>query len=378
MLNLSVKKIILSASLSTLFFSNISFSNEELSGLSLNLSQQSSMGLQTALAKQTDVVPSAIYPAQAIIPLQTRRSLSSPLSGKIVQLNYVHGPIEKGQVIAEIESPDLLKIQEDFLATLSDLDISQQNLNRAQQLNQSGVSSTKQLQQANSAVKKLFFKKVQLKENLLLIGMAQNSIENLLSSHKLQPANLQIKSPVDGQLFDLEVRLGERVAQNQTIISLGETNPIILVVRVPVESSNVIQEGQKVKLVSNDKIGVIKHIDMMVDPMTQSVDIHISVQNDDKKLRAGQLFKVRFLAQTTQPVYQISANAISQYDGKTVIFAQQNKDLIQALPIKVVNITDKQLYFIPEIKPSSPLNIYIKGSTAIKLVMDAANDTDSE
>ena len=48
------------------------------------------------------------------------------------------------------------------------------------------------------------------------------------------------------------------------------------------------------------------------------------------------------------------------------------------LPIRVVNITDKQLYFIPESKQSSPPNIYIKGSTAIKSAMDAANDSDSE
>ena len=385
MFYLNTRTLILSGCLMMGGFSQLSLANDlankSLKGLTLNSAQQSAMGMQAELAKQTDLVPSAIYPAQATIPLQTMRSLSSPLSGQIIKLNYVHGPIQKGQVIAEIESPDLLKIQESFLATLSDLQISQQNLNRVRQLNKSGVSSTKKLQQALSEVKKLSLKKMQFENNLMLIGMAESAIQNLQSTHKLQPANLDIKSPIDGQLFDLEVRLGERVAQNQTIISLGETNPIILVVRVPVETANDMQEGQKVEVVANAKIGEVKHIDPMVDPMTQSVDIHITVQNDDYKLRPGQLFKVRFLTEQKATTYQISANAISQYKGKTVVFLQQNvqqKEIIQALPIQVVNITNKQLYFIPETKQSSPLNIYIKGSTAIKSAMDAANDSDSE
>ncbi len=382
MLNVNSRTLILSACLMMTGISQLSLANESLSGLTLTASQQSAMGMMTDLAKQVDLVPSAIYPAQAALPLQTIRSLSSPLSGQIIKLNYVHGPIEKDQVIAEIESPELLKMQESFLATLSDLTISQQNLNRARQLNKSGVSSTKNLQQALSQVKKLTLKKAQVENNLRLIGMAEAAIDNLQTTHKLQPANLDIKSPIDGQLFDLQVRLGERVDKNQTLISLGETNPIILVVRVPVETANEIEEGQKVEVVSIDKTGMVKHIDMMVDPMTQSVDIHITVQNDDHRLRSGQLFKVRFLTEKKAATYQISANAISQYHGKTVVFSLQHqgqqKETIQALPIQVVNITNKQLYFIPETKQSSPLNIFVKGSTAIKAAMDAANDSDSE
>lgn len=385
MFHLNTRTLILSGCLLMSGFSQLSLANDlagksadaSVKGLTLTTAQQSAMGMQMELAKQTDLVPSAIYPAQATIPLQTMRSLSSPLSGQIIKLNYVHGPIQKGQVIAEIESPDLLKIQESFLATLSDLQISRQNLNRVRQLNKSGVSSTKKLQQALSEVKKLSLKKMQFEKNLMLIGMAESAIQNLETTLKLQPANLDIKSPIDGQLFDLEVRLGERVAQNQTIISLGETNPIILVVRVPVETVNDMREGQKVEVVANAKIGEVKHIDPMVDPMTQSVDIHITVQNDDHKLRPGQLFKVRFLTEQKTTTYQISASAISQYNGKTVVFLQQ-KDFIQALPIQVVNITNKQLYFKPETKQSSPLNVYIKGSTAIKSAMDAANDSESE
>lgn len=345
--------------------------------LTLNAEQLAAMGMETAAASSVKLIPSAVFPAQATLPLQTIRVLSSPLSGQIVKLNYVHGLINQGEVIAEIESPELLQMQEAFLSNLSDLTVSQQNLNRAQKLNQSGISSTKKLQLARTAVKKLKLKKAQLERNLTLFGMGDSAIQALESTHKLQPANLHIQAPIDGQLFDLQVRLGERVTKNQMLISLGETDPMILVVRVPVLMANEIKPGQKIEILDSEREGVVKHIDLMVDPMTQSVDIHIKVHNEDNQLRSGQLFKVRFLKESKAMTYQVSANAISQYDGQTVVFVEKNKS-IQPLPIQVVNITNKKLYFIPKTKQTAPLKIYIKGSTAIKAALDAANDSASE
>ena len=375
MFRLKVNTLFLSSCLIASSISHTCFANNIINDIQLSASQQSSMGMELTLAKQVHSVPSAIFPAQASISLKTIRSISSPLSGQIIKLNYVHGPIASGNVIAEIESPDLLKIQEAFLATLSDLKISQLNLQRAKQLTQSGVSSTKNLQQVLSGVKKLSLNKEQHHKNLMLVGMAETAIQKLEESETLQPAILQIKAPIDGQLFDLNVKLGERVAKNQEMISLGETNPMILVVRIPVEMANDIQEEQSVDIVTMQRKGIVYHVDPMVDPMTQSVDIHIRVQNDDHKLRSGQLFKVRFLNQINDIVYQVPANAVSQYHGDTVVFIQHQKH-IKSLSIRVVNITDKQLYFIPKEAQSSPLNVYIKGATAIKSALDAANESD--
>lgn len=350
---------------------------QESSSLTLNSEQQQAMGIKIVQAQKVKLIPSAVFPAQATIPLKTIRSLASPLSGQIVKLHYVHGPIKKNEIIAEIESPELLQMQEEFLATLSDLSISQQNLNRARKLNQSGISSTKKLQQALSDVKKLTLKRIQIKKKLALIGMSESALEKMEQNKKLQPAILHIKSPIDGQLFDLKVRLGERVEKNQNIISLGETNPIVLVVRVPVTMVNELAEGQKVEVLGINKTGEIHHVDMMVDPMTQSVDIHIDVENNDNKLRAGQLFKIRFLTTPDKDTFKISSNSISHYDGKTVAFIEQGKT-IKALPVKVVNITNKQLYFTPTEKYAEPLRVCIQGTTAIKAALDAQSDSEVE
>jgi len=109
------------------------------------------------------------------------------------------------------------------------------------------------------------------------------------------------------------------------------------------------------------------------------------VENNDAKLRTGQLINIRFLMTTKEAVYQTSANAIIQYNGQTTLFVKDKnstgEESIRAVSINVVNISNRQLYFIPiqtGLTNTSPLDIYITGSTAIKSAFDAINASSEE
>ncbi len=345
------------------------------SSLSLTAEQHSSLGLTTQEAVKVAQFPSASFPAEAMIPLKTIRTLSSPLSGMMTALNVVHGPIGKGQILAEIESAELLVLQAELLATVADFNVANSELKRAKQLGKSGVSSAKNLQQALAQVNKLNAVRAQQKQSLLMAGMAKTALNKLLSTQTLQSPTLQIISPINGQLYDLQVRLGERVNQNQSLFSLGETDPIVLVVRVPASFAEQLEEGQMAVIPSLNKKGVIEHIDPEVDKLTQSVDIHIKVENSAHKIRPGQLFELHFLMGSNgapqQSIYQVPSNAISQFEGESVVFVELDNS-IQALPVEVKNITNQTLYFTVQRPITGTPSVFIKGSTAIKSAFEAA------
>jgi cobalt-zinc-cadmium efflux system membrane fusion protein len=344
------------------------------SSLSLTAEQHSSLGLTTQMAQPVSQFPSANFPAEAMIPLKTIRTLSSPLSGMMTALNVVHGPIEKGQVLAEIESAALLSLQAELLATIADLNVANSELKRAKLLGKSGVSSTKNLQLAQAQVSKLKAVSAQQQQTLLMAGMAETTLNKLLSTQALQSATLQIVSPIEGQLYDLQVRLGERVNQSQALFSLGETDPIVLVVRVPVSFSEQLEEGQMARIPSLNKMGVIEHVDPAVDSMTQSVDVHVKVENSAHKIRPGQLFELHFLMNATgeqQALYEVPSNAISLFEGETVVFIKHNND-IKPLGIDVMNITQQRLYFTAKQASQTGFSVFVKGSTAIKSAFESS------
>lgn len=360
--------------------------------------QHKSMGMVTEMARVVEKVPSSTYPAQAVIPPNSIRQLSSPLSGQISQLNVIFGSVQKGQLIAEIKSSELLDVQEKLLITLSELHIARKNLKRAKTLNQSGVSSTKKLQQAQLEVKKWNLKKARIKQNLLLLGMSEPALQQLEKSQTLQPAILQLKSPIDGLLINTHVKLGERVSANQKIFSLGATTPLSLVSHVPYQSvaGLILEQGEGGSMSESDRVevllknnpgvlinqtlkGHIQYISDMVDPITQTQEVHIQLRNDTGNIRVGQLLNIRFLNRVNETVYEIPANAVSHYQGKPVIYIatansqspQSNTTQIHSLPIQIINMLEGKLFFIPLEPVSPPLKVYTRGSTAIKAALAA-------
>ena len=76
--------------------------------ISLNDVQISALNLKTTPLQAQSSYLSNPYPAQAVIPLAQTFLVTTPLNGLIQKLFYVHGPSEKGEVIAELLSPELL------------------------------------------------------------------------------------------------------------------------------------------------------------------------------------------------------------------------------------------------------------------------------
>jgi len=345
--------------------------------LVLTKEQYQTLGLQVAEAQKVAQYPTQMFPAQAMFHPNAIRTLSAPLSGQVSRLNVVHGAVSKGQVIMEIESAELLALQSQLLSVSADLKVLKSELKRVKKLRQSGVASAKALQQAQADVDKLLAEKDEQKKSLRLMGFSQKSIQRLLSSQSIQSSVLSMVSPIDGQIFDLKVRLGERVSGNQMLFSLGETQPMLLRVKVPVALANRLKKGDNAEVTSVG-MAVIEHVDPDVDALTQTVDVHLEVDNLEQGIRPGQRFQVRFLmsssAPSSQVIYRVPSNAISQFEGETVVFIKAD-DAIEPKAIKVMNIQNHQLYFLlqqPTANLMNKLTVFVKGSTAIKSAFEAA------
>ncbi|MBF6058749.1 MULTISPECIES: efflux RND transporter periplasmic adaptor subunit [Thiomicrorhabdus] len=346
-------------------------------GLQVNDLQRQAMGLETQTAQSVSQVPSALFPAEAIMPLNTLRALSSPTAGQVSEIKVVHGPVKQGETILRLQSAQLLAMQNRYLATLADLDVAKSQARRSQELYDNGVASVKRLQADKAQLRKLQTELTQQEQEMVLLGMDQARLKSLKTQRRLQSSELDLKAPVNGQLFDMKVRLGERVEANQVLFSLGEVDPIVLVVRAPLSVAKGLSEGLSVAIDGSDKVGSIAHIDPVVDSMTQTVDVHIRVENKDGEFHAGQYLKVRFLQPATQNVFQTSAQALTSFDGSNALFVDQGGQ-IEAVAVEVLSVADGHLFFRPVNDSSATLSVYSRGTTAIKSALEAVADPQGE
>ncbi|MBN2866633.1 MAG: efflux RND transporter periplasmic adaptor subunit [Thiotrichales bacterium] len=344
--------------------------------LNMTAEQQQIMGLKTVALQQVNAYPSANYTAKAMTPLNRAHQVSATVSGKVVALHHTHGDIQKGQLIAEIESPEFMQMQQQLIAAVADLEVAKQNLKRAESLSKSGASSVKNLNSIRAEVTKLEAQKLQARSQLKMAGLPDSSLTALIKSQRIQSDLLQVFSQVDGQLYDLEVMLNQVVDKGQTLVMIGETNPMVFAAYVSQGFSTQLREGQIVNFPALNKQGEIGHVHSDVDEMTQTVDVHIKVDNADGKIFKGQLSQVQFLfnATTDSPVYEVPASALSQIGVDKVVFAETQNG-IEVVPIEVLSILDGQLFFSLKMPASSNLkNIYSQGSTAIKSAFAATEE----
>ncbi len=341
--------------------------------IEVSAEKQASLGFQSAVVEQVSAYPGVTYPGEAIIPPNQTFLVTAPLSGLVTKIIHIHGPITTGEVIAELQSPELLNAQKNYLNTLSDLQAAQSELNRAAKLMKTGVVSAKKYQLAEADLKKIRQIQRQQRQDLALLGMAPNAIDALEKSHKLQPAVVQITAPVDGELFDLQIRVGQRLTTNQAIISIGQIEPIVVESRVPLQAANQLSLKQKAQLVSLDLVGEIEYIPNFSDPMTQTMNVHIEFTNENHQLRPGQLVTLSFLfeAEPNTPLYVIPRGAISRYDGQDVVYLRQDTR-IQVLPIEVKNITGDRLYFTTAAPLPANAELLIESTAAVKGLLETA------
>jgi len=362
--SLSMKVLLLT---SCFVFTSPSFAEE---ALSITPEQQNSLGLQTATLSEVNHYPSARYSARAIIPLNKRHEISSAVAGKIVALHYVHGDVQAGEVIAEIESPEYVQMQQQLIMTLVDLQVAKQNLTRAEALTKSGSASVKNLNSIRADVTKLQAQKQQAMFQLQAVGMTDKQLVKLQKTKEIQSNTLEVVSPVSGQVYDLESKVNQYIAAGQTLIALGEIDPMIFEAYVPLSVAKGLKEGQKVTFPSLNVIGKIAHIHTEVDEITQTVDVHIQVANSNGQILKGQLNSIQFIVE--EQAYQVNANALSQVGSEKVVFVKTNHG-IEKKPIKILSVVDQQMYFSFQDSQGEQFDrIYIKGSTAIKSALEAA------
>ena len=112
------------------------------------------------------------------VPPQQLVSISVPLGGFVKNTSLLQGSrVKKGQVIATIENLDFIQIQQDYLEAKSQLELTEVDYKRQQELAKENVNSQKTLQQSKTNFATWQAKYNALREKLKVINVDVKSLE---------------------------------------------------------------------------------------------------------------------------------------------------------------------------------------------------------
>lgn len=280
--------------------------------ITLQAAQIKALGIETVVAGESAPGRSASYPAQVRVPNEQMRVLAAPVGGLVEMLAVAPGDtVKRGQVLAQLASPQVLELQRDVLQTASQASLLQQNLKRDEQLFSEGLIAESRLQATRAAASQAAAQASERKQGLALAGVAPGKMGGPLA----------LTAAIDGVVLEQGVQLGQRVEAATLIYRIARLSPLWLEIQAPVALAANLRLGTAIKLANSDVQGKLIAIGRAVDAASQTVLVRAAVSSGAETLRPGQVVEVE-LAAATGTQQRLPAAALARNRGQTIAFVQ--------------------------------------------------------
>ncbi|TXB64734.1 efflux RND transporter periplasmic adaptor subunit [Vicingus serpentipes] len=207
-------------------------------------------------------------------------------SGYILDLTILEGQhVKKGEVIAEIESPDFANLQKEYKSAKATFDWHEQNFKRNEKLYESNAIADKDFQLIEKEYKIAKANYIGLKEEIKSIGFDENAILNT------NDVRLKIRSKTSGTIVKINVKNGSMVSPQMHLFTLLDKAHLHVEMSVAAANiTNVKAEQPFFIMNGNDSIAGTVHLinEMIEEDNTVKVHGHFNNVEDEEKLIVGQ------------------------------------------------------------------------------------------
>lgn len=228
-------------------YENTKFKEKDQNMVQLSDQQIKSVGLTTTVLENKTMEKLVRLNGTVDIAPSHISLVSSIMGGHIKSINVINGSrFSKGQVLAVVEDPQFIQLQQDYLVTRAQLESARLNLNRQKDLNTSKASSDKILQTAQADYSTLNATLKGLEEKLRIIGINAKG----LSSSNIR-SRINVYAPFSGFVSKILVNNGQYINPSDTLFELINPTGLLLELKVFENDINDVKIGQEILVYNN-------------------------------------------------------------------------------------------------------------------------------
>lgn len=266
------------------------------------------------------------------VPPQNLVSVSTPLGGYLKSTRLLPGmKVSKGEVIAVIENPQFVQLQQDYLMAKSKYHFAQLDYNRQKKLNQSQASSDKVMQQSQSEMNS---------QQILMNSIAQQLQLVNINAGSVTAGNIQksvpVYSTINGFVSKVNVNIGKYVNPSDVLFELINPSDIHLNLKVYEKDLELLKTGQKFVAYTNtepDKkyFGEILLTSKNVDG-SGIADVHCHFEKYHPELIPGMYMNAEVETETSFS-NAVPEESVVDFEGKSYVFVEEKKQTYKMVPV---------------------------------------------
>ncbi len=336
-----------------------------LGGAHLSLSEQQikNIGIEMITPESTQEVPVVQASARITIPPNQEFVVSAPYSGLVSSVEAALGEwVRKGQVLARINSPELLTLQRDLLNDSSELQLAAAKMRRDEMLLNEDVISQRRWQETRSQYKKQATLVNEAKQMLRIAGMSQTEIRQLLRTRRLS-STLNIHAPAGGVILKKKIVAGQPVGALTPLFRLANLDKLWLDISMPQERVKAIALNDQVTIEGSNIRAKVTLIGQSVNPDNQSVLVRAVIERNDSSVRPGQKVTVRLLKPAGRPMFDLPISAVMRAGEQSYVFARVEGGF-EARRVTIAGREGQSVTISEGLNPGQP--VVVKGVAALK------------
>jgi cobalt-zinc-cadmium efflux system membrane fusion protein len=256
------------------------------------------------------------------VPPSNIVSISIPLGGYLKKTNLIPGMfVKKGALLAVIEDPIYIQIQQDYLTAKSRLAYLDADFVRQRDLNVTKSTSDKIFQLAKSDFESQKYLVKSLQEKLKLIGIDPTQLNETTISR-----SINFNAPISGYVTKVNVNIGKYVTPTDVLFEI--VDPSDLHVRLIVYENDVpnLKIGNEVVFTTNNDVSkkYVAHVAVITPNINEerTTDVHCHLVNENLRLYPGTYVNAE-ISLNNAKVDALPEESIVKWENKPFVFVKQ-------------------------------------------------------
>ncbi len=265
---------------------------------------------------------------------QDRLAHITPLADGVVRrvVAELGQKIRRGEVLAELSSSAIAEAKAELLTTLADETVSAEALSRERELFDGGMSSERDLQDAEARHTTALAGRRAAEQMLLDLGLGRRTLERTVSEQEVGSV-LPLMAPFDGTVIERDAVVGDLVTVGDRMFTVADLSTLWVTLAVSERDVASLRVGQTVEIRSTtldrEIDGEITWISSRLNERTRMAEVRAEVPNLDESLRAGMFVDASIKVGEDSESLLVPRETVYSFEGKPFVFVRLESDLYE-------------------------------------------------
>lgn len=234
--------------------------------------------------------------------------------------------VRPGQVLAEIDSPELGQAVADWRKAQSVFNVRQRDYERARNLLEGKAISQGEFLSREGEFNVARSERENADARLHLYGISHSDLEGLFGGGEVS-SRFPLRSPIAGKVIERQINPGEVVETGKPLFTVGDIRSLWLIAQLFEKDLSRVHAGQSVEVFTDAFAGrafkgVINYVGDQVEAATRTVRARAVIANPQEELKPGMFVEARLSVASTTPVIRVPTVAIQEIDKQPTVFLQ--------------------------------------------------------